>query len=114
MICIYTDISDRLTQIEALNLLVLQLPSAECATLKALLRVLKKIVDAEKTNKMTSSNVAMIITPNLFHPAVGSTSPSQPRLQRNLPFVSSDRSSTSEHKKDNCNEASKQFNLMSK
>ncbi|GAU89880.1 hypothetical protein RvY_02379 [Ramazzottius varieornatus] len=108
------DISDRLTQIEALNLLVLQLPSAECATLMALLRMLKKIVDAEKTNKMSSSNVAMIITPNLFHPAVASSSPSQPRPPRNLPFVSSDRSSTSDSRKENTDEASKQFNLMGK
>jgi len=53
-------------QLRALSLLVLQLPEANYHTLRSLLRFLKDVVEHQSTNRMTASNVATVMGPNLF------------------------------------------------
>ncbi|XP_046362909.1 rho GTPase-activating protein 18-like [Haliotis rufescens] len=59
-------IKTTLEQLRCLNLLVLLLPDEHRETLRVLLRFLRKIVSSSKDNKMSLSNVAMIMAPNLF------------------------------------------------
>lgn len=59
------DIPDEKKQLYALNLLLIILPSVNRDSLQLLLGFLRKIID-EPRNRMTLSNVAMIIAPNLF------------------------------------------------
>ena len=56
-------------QVSALNLLCLQLPEANRATLQRLLGFLTALTRQETANKMTLENVAMIMAPNLMWPA---------------------------------------------
>ena len=51
---------------KVLSLLVLQLPETNYHTLRLLLRFLKDVVDHQSTNKMTATNVATVMGPNLF------------------------------------------------
>ncbi|XP_021561631.1 rho GTPase-activating protein 18 isoform X2 [Carlito syrichta] len=53
-------------QLQALNLLVILLPTANRDTLKALLEFLQRVIDNKEKNKMTAMNVAMVMAPNLF------------------------------------------------
>jgi len=53
-------------QLKVLSLLVLQLPETNYHTLRLLLRFLKDVVDHQSTNKMTATNVATVMGPNLF------------------------------------------------
>ncbi|XP_014791020.1 rho GTPase-activating protein 18 isoform X1 [Octopus bimaculoides] len=53
-------------QLKALNLLLMVLPDAHRNSLMILLRFLKKVIYYQNENKMTLSNVAMIMAPNLF------------------------------------------------
>lgn len=55
-------------QINTLNLLVLALPDIHREVLQELLYFLAKVVEEEEHNRMTLSNVAMIMAPNLFPP----------------------------------------------
>ncbi|XP_067666993.1 rho GTPase-activating protein 18-like [Haliotis asinina] len=59
-------IKTTLEQLRCLNLLVLLLPDEHRETLRVLLKFLRKIVTYSKDNKMSLSNVAMIMAPNLF------------------------------------------------
>ena len=61
-----TDIGGIEEQLRALSLLVLQLPEANYHTLRSLLRFLKDVVEHQSTNRMTASNVATVMGPNLF------------------------------------------------
>ncbi|XP_055347797.1 rho GTPase-activating protein 40-like [Paramacrobiotus metropolitanus] len=99
-----SEIPDRITQIQALNLLVLQLPPAERATLKALLRFLRKTMEAEKSNKMSSANIALIIAPNIFHPKVKTGSPIS---SQNFPLLNSNEQKRAD-------DATKQFDLVAR
>lgn len=56
----------RTQQLQALNLLVILLPDANRDTLKALLEFLQRVIDKREKNKMTVTNVAMVMAPNLF------------------------------------------------
>lgn len=62
-------ISNLRDQLKALNLLIMALPDAHINSLELLLRFLKKVVDYKNENKMSLSNVAMIMAPNLFLPS---------------------------------------------
>ncbi|KAG5851004.1 hypothetical protein ANANG_G00088420 [Anguilla anguilla] len=53
-------------QIQALHLLIMLLPEPNRDTLKALLEFLRKVVANEEKNRMSLSNVSMIVAPNLF------------------------------------------------
>ncbi|CAH1797242.1 unnamed protein product [Owenia fusiformis] len=53
-------------QLQAMNLLILMLPQTHRDTLELLVKFLKKISDLQEQNKMTLTNVAMIMAPNLF------------------------------------------------
>ncbi|XP_029635720.1 rho GTPase-activating protein 18 isoform X3 [Octopus sinensis] len=53
-------------QLKALNLLFMVLPDAHRNSLMILLRFLKNVIYYQNENKMTLSNVAMIMAPNLF------------------------------------------------
>ncbi|BFZ11140.1 hypothetical protein BsWGS_14179 [Bradybaena similaris] len=55
-----------LEQVQALNLLILLLAKEHRDTLKVLLRFLHNIISHSDHNKMSLSNVAMIMAPNLF------------------------------------------------
>ncbi|XP_019617835.1 PREDICTED: rho GTPase-activating protein 18-like, partial [Branchiostoma belcheri] len=59
-------IPDRRQQLQALNLLILLLPTVHRDSLKLLLKFLSKVVSKEKENKMNINNVAMIMAPNMF------------------------------------------------
>ncbi|KAJ9593390.1 hypothetical protein L9F63_015094, partial [Diploptera punctata] len=59
---------DDATRVRALNLLVLLLPSEHRSTLRALFRLLTRIIQNQKYNKMSLHNVSMIIAPSLFSP----------------------------------------------
>ena len=68
------DITSLDDQIKALNLLIIQLPEANCQTLRLLLRFLNEVVDHQTQNRMTVNNVATVMGPNLFPPRVAKTS----------------------------------------
>ncbi|XP_077024922.1 rho GTPase-activating protein 40 [Tamandua tetradactyla] len=53
-------------RLQALHLLILNLPEPNRNTLKALLEFLRKVVAREQSNKMTLWNVSMVMAPNLF------------------------------------------------
>lgn len=59
-------IPDRRQQLQALNLLILLLPSIHRDCLKLLLSFLSNVISRDKVNKMNLNNVAMIMAPNLF------------------------------------------------
>ncbi|XP_031548850.1 rho GTPase-activating protein 18-like isoform X1 [Actinia tenebrosa] len=59
-------IPDRKQQLQALNLLILLLPSVHRDCLRILLSFLKQVTLHEEYNKMSPNNVAMIMAPNLF------------------------------------------------
>ncbi|CAK8697181.1 unnamed protein product [Clavelina lepadiformis] len=59
-------ITDRKEQLQALNLLIILLNQVHRNSLKLLLKFLGQVVAAERMNKMSLNNVAMIIAPNLF------------------------------------------------
>ncbi|XP_048589876.1 rho GTPase-activating protein 18 [Nematostella vectensis] len=61
------NIPDRRQQLQALNLLILLLPSIHRDCLRVLLTFLSRIISYEKQNKMNLNNVSMIMAPNLFH-----------------------------------------------
>ncbi|KAL1115670.1 hypothetical protein AAG570_005960 [Ranatra chinensis] len=56
--------------LQALNLLVLLLPTEHRATLYALLTFLANVVANQQSNKMSAHNVAMIMAPSFFPPNV--------------------------------------------
>lgn len=62
-------ISNLRDQMKALNLLIMALPDAHRNSLELLLRFLQKVVAYKNENKMSLSNVAMIMAPNLFLPS---------------------------------------------
>ncbi|XP_046648264.1 rho GTPase-activating protein conundrum-like isoform X2 [Daphnia pulicaria] len=68
------DITNFDDQIWALNLLIVQLPDVNCQTLRLLLRFLKDVVDHQTQNRMTVSNVATVMGPNLFPPRISKAS----------------------------------------
>ncbi|XP_071042127.1 rho GTPase-activating protein 18 isoform X2 [Parasteatoda tepidariorum] len=55
-------------QMNALNLLMLALPDPHRELLQELLYFLTKVIEEEDSNRMSLSNVAMIVAPNLFPP----------------------------------------------
>ncbi|CAK1601587.1 unnamed protein product [Parnassius mnemosyne] len=57
-------------QARALNLLVLLLPGAQRASLRAVLRLARAVAARRHLNKMDDHNVAMIIAPALFPPSL--------------------------------------------
>jgi len=59
---------DDATRAHVLNLLVLLLPVEYRSTLRAIFRLLRKVVQNQKYNKMSLHNVAMIIAPSIFCP----------------------------------------------
>lgn len=60
------NLPDRKLQLHALNLLILLLPDVNRNTLSLLLEFLEQVISHSNVNKMTLSNVAMIMAPNLF------------------------------------------------
>jgi len=61
-------IPDRLVQVQVLNLLVILMNSTHRSVLYRLLTYLQLVVSNEQYNKMSLTNVSMIIAPNLFVP----------------------------------------------
>jgi hypothetical protein len=59
-------------QLKTLNYLVIQLPDANCQTLKQLLSFLDLVVEHSDCNRMTAANVATVMGPNLFPPRINS------------------------------------------
>lgn len=55
-------------QMNILNLLILALPDGHRELLQELLHFLAKVVEEEEANRMSLTNVAMIMAPNLFPP----------------------------------------------
>lgn len=53
-------------QLQALNLLVLLLPEPSRDTLKALMEFFQRVTDHKDQNKMTVSNVSVVMAPNIF------------------------------------------------
>uniref|UniRef100_A0A8C9WUC3 Rho GTPase activating protein 18 n=1 Tax=Sander lucioperca TaxID=283035 RepID=A0A8C9WUC3_SANLU len=53
-------------QLQALNLLVLLLPTANRDTLKALVEFFQRVIDHQAKNKMTLNNVSVVMAPNIF------------------------------------------------
>lgn len=60
------NLADRRLQLHALNLLVLLLPDVNRYTLAYLLEFLDEVVSHSNENRMSLSNIAMIMAPNLF------------------------------------------------
>lgn len=81
----------------------------ELAVFQALLRFLRKVVVEEKTSKMSSANIALIMCPNLFHPKIKSCSP-----QPNQGFLVSNLSLSSTSSAEKQEEATKQFGIVEK
>ncbi|XP_065063081.1 rho GTPase-activating protein 18-like [Rhopilema esculentum] len=61
-----SELKDRKLQLQALNLLILLLPTVNRDTLQELLEFLTRVIAAENVNRMGLNNVAMIMAPNLF------------------------------------------------
>ena len=59
-------------QLKTLNYLVIQLPDANCQTLKQLLSFLDLVVEHSDCNRMTAANVATVMGPNLLPPRINS------------------------------------------
>lgn len=60
------DILDLKEQVRTLNLLILVLPEPHQKVLKRLLEFFRRVMDHSSQNKMTLTNIAMVIAPNLF------------------------------------------------
>ena len=63
---LFSVITDRKEQLQALNLLIILLNDVQRDSLKLLLKFLTLIVANVEHNKMCLDNVAMITAPNLF------------------------------------------------
>jgi hypothetical protein len=61
-----TDIRELKEQVRALNLLILTLPDLHQRVLKRLMEFLQRVMDNSSQNKMTLTNIAMVMAPNLF------------------------------------------------
>jgi hypothetical protein len=60
------DIPELKEQVRALNLLILVLPDLHQRVLKRLMEFCQKVLDHSSQNKMSLTNIAMVIAPNLF------------------------------------------------
>jgi hypothetical protein len=60
------DIRELREQVRALNLLILTLPGLHQKVLKRLMEFLHRVMNHSSQNKMTLTNIAMVMAPNLF------------------------------------------------